>query len=307
MTIAHHHFKPDDYNNPEAVLKVFWVTLWLNLLVAFSKLALGFITGMLSLVADGFHSVLDASANVVGIVAVKIGQKPPDKDHPYGHRKFEAIGAIIISFLLFLASWEVLKEAWHRFYDGQPLHLVVSPISYGVVVFSMLVSFGVSRYESYKGKLLKSDLLLADSAHTMSDVYNSLSLLIALWAVQQGWLWADLVMSVIIVGLIFKTGLEIIQHHIGPLVDEAVMDTKEIAEAVLKVPGVKRCHHIRSRGLAQQAFVDLHIIVDGSLTVKEAHTIADEVEARLYKLEDPNIVDVVVHVEDDDHEEAHLK
>ncbi|MBZ0188519.1 MAG: cation transporter, partial [Candidatus Obscuribacterales bacterium] len=90
---------------------VFWQTLWLNLLVSTSKLICGFYTNTLSMVADGFHSLLDASSNVLGIVGLTISLAPPDEGHPYGHRKFEALAAIGISFLMFLAGSEVLKEA----------------------------------------------------------------------------------------------------------------------------------------------------------------------------------------------------
>jgi len=279
-------------------LRVFWVTLWLNLLVAAGKLMVGFSTGVLSLVADGFHAISDASANVVGIMAIKVGQKPPDANHPYGHRKFEALGAIIISFLLFLASWEVLKTAWERTQSVHDLSLTVNWLSYTVMALSMVISFGVSRYERKKGLALNNGLLVADAAHTMTDVYSSVSILIALALIQLGLGWMDLLMSVVVVGLIFKTGVDIIQEHIGPLVDETVIDPDIVEALVLQVAGVKGCRHIRSRGLAQQVFIDLTILVDAALSVREAHHIADAVEQHLGAQQQLFIVDVIVHIEE---------
>ncbi len=282
----------------QEVVRVFWITLFLNLLVAFSKLVLGYLTATLSLIADGFHSLLDASANVVGIFSIKVAAIPPDSDHPYGHGKFEAFGAIIISFFMFLASFSIFEDSFHRFTDPEPRFPEVSWISYAVIIGSLLTSFWVSRYEKRKGQELKNDLLVADSQHTLSDVYNSISVLVALAAIQLGWLWVDMVVALIIVITIFKAGYEIITTHMGSLVDEVVLDPADVRKKVLEVDGVLGCQKIRSRGAQNHVFIDLNIQVNPKMTVEEAHKIAHAVEDKLLTTQDYGVVDVLVHVED---------
>lgn len=146
----------DTQHNAHQVKRVLWVTLGLNFLVAGAKLILGFMTGTLSLIADGFHSLLDGSSNVVALIAIRLSASPPDPEHPYGHRKFEAFGAMIISFFLFLASFNVLQETVNRFIHPQISAPNVSWLNYAVVVGSLLVSLWVTRYESRRGRELGS-------------------------------------------------------------------------------------------------------------------------------------------------------
>ncbi len=300
VLLEHSKANPDIELSKEtkAVLRVFWITLVLNLIVSIAKLVLGYMTATLSLIADGFHSLLDASANVVGIFSIKVSAIPPDSDHPYGHGKFEAFGAIIISFLMFLASFNIFEDSFHRFTDPNPSFPDVGIISYVVIIISLGVSFWVSRYEKRKGKELKNELLVADSQHTMSDVYNSISVLVALVAIQLGWLWVDVVVALVIVVTIFKAGYEIISTHMGALVDEAVLDPVEVKALVVAVDGVVSCHAIRSRGSQNNVFIDLHIQVDPKMTVETAHKIAHDVEDKLKAVEEYGVIDVLVHVED---------
>ncbi len=280
------------------VLRVFWLTLWLNLLVAGGKLTVGYLTGTLSLIADGFHSVLDASANVAGIVSMKFAMQPPDRDHPYGHRKFEAFGSMIISFFLFFASFNVLQSAIARLLDPAAHMPTVSWVSYGVIVVSLFISLFVSRYEAKKGRELENDLLIADSKHTMSDVYNSISVLVALVAIQLNFPWVDMAVALVIVAFIFKAGFGIIMTHLGALVDEVVLDPKDVEKLVMEVPGVVGCHKIRSRGMKNNVFIDLHIQVDPDITVREGHGIAYAVEDKLKAIPSVHVADVLVHIED---------
>lgn len=282
--------------------QVFWITLGFNLLVAGSKLVWGFLTGALTMVADGFHSLMDASSNVIGIIALNISSQPPDQEHPYGHRKFEAMAAIGISFFMFAASLEVLSEAIQRLLMKDKEIPEVTIASYAIMLASMLINFGVAKYEKFKAKELGSSLLHADSEHTMSDLYVSITVLVALVAVQLKFPILDSIGSLIIVVAIFRAGYEIISEHLGILVDAATADPKKIEELVLSVPEVKGCHKIRSRGMDDHIFVDLHIQVDSNMTVAQAHEVSYKVEEVLEN-SGLGIADVLVHVE----EEGHVK
>lgn len=279
---------------------VFGLTLFFNLLVSLSKLFWGYHTHTLSITADGFHSLLDAVANVVGIVGLNISMKPADHNHPYGHRKFEAIASMVISFFIFLTCFEIAGEGFSRFFSPQHTHPQISPTSYWIVGATLLINLWVTWYENKKGKELKSDLLIADAKHTLSDCLVSISVLFSMAAVQLGFLWADTVLALIVALIILKVGFELIMIHFSALTDEAALDPQAISSVVLAVPGVLDCHKIRSRGMRDHIFIDLHIQVDPQLTVKDAHKISYRVEAKLAEAFEGQVREVLVHIEEYD-------
>lgn len=277
---------------------VFIQALSLNLLVALSKLLWGFFSHTLSMVADGFHSLLDASANVMSILGLSMSVDPPDEGHPYGHRKFEALAAIGISFFMFLASFQVLSEIISRLLNHNAHAPQVNGLSYIIMGITLVINVWLTRYEHKKGKQLQSALLLADSQHTLSDLYTTLAVFVSLIAIQLHFPLLDILASLVIMALIFKAGFEIILTHWGALVDAAALDPQEIEQLVLSVSGVTGCHKIRSRGMQDHIFIDLHIQVPGYLTIEQAHQISYLVEEKLLN-SDKGIIDVLVHVEEE--------
>ncbi len=288
----------DKNSQLKAAQGVFALTLGFNLLVSVSKLYWGYHTHTLSITADGFHSLLDAVANVVGIVGLNISMKPADSNHPYGHRKFEAIASMIISFFIFLTCFEIAGEGFARFFSTQHTHPQVSATSYWVVGLTLAINLGVSWYENRKAKALKSDLLMADAKHTFSDCLVSFAVILSMVAVQLGYLWADTVLALVVALIILKVGFDLIMVHFSALTDEAALDPEDIRESVLAVPGVMDCHKIRSRGMQDHIFIDLHIQVDPHLTVKEAHGISYRVEAALENAFEGRVNEVLVHIEE---------
>lgn len=268
-----------------------------NLLISLAKLICGFSTNTLSMVADGFHSLLDTIANLVGIAGITASVKPPDDKHPYGHKKFEALAAIAISFMMFTASLHVFTEVLDRYLVPEGKHPEVGLLSYVVIIGSMFVSYIVHKYEHDQAHKLDSSLLEADSKHTLSDVLTSIAVLAALIGAHFKLYFVDAVASLAVVYFILKGGFEIIMSHMGPLVDEVVHDPKTIAELALEVDGVKGVHKIRSRGAKDHSFVDLHIEVSSRLTVKEGHRIAKRVEQTL-KDKVQGLVEVSVHLDE---------
>lgn len=293
--------------NLKAARQVFVVTLGFNLLVSLSKLVWGYKTNTLSLTADGFHSLLDAVANVVGIIGLGYSMIPADHDHPYGHRKFEAIASMIISFFIFLTCLEIASKGFERMLSHHTEHPAISGASYVILVSTLIINLFVTWYEDRKGRELKNDLLMADAKHTFSDALVSVAVLISMMAVQLGYVWADTALALVVAVVIMKVGFDLIMVHLGPLTDEAVLDPEEVQRVVLSVPGVLDCHKIRSRGMSDNVFIDLHIQVDPNLTVKAAHQISYDVENRLEAHYDGRVSDVLVHVEDAEPAEEHLK
>lgn len=249
--------------------------------------------GSISMLADGFHSATDASANVIGLIGATIASRPPDRNHPYGHQKYETFATLGIGLLLLLTSWQVLKSVFTRLAEGSSPE--VTPFSFIVIGGTILLNLIVVAYEKRRGCQLKSSLLLADAAHTRSDVFVSLSVLISLVAVEMGWFWIDLVVALVIVFVIGHTGWQIVRRASEVLADSAVLDATAIAEVALSVEGVQSCHKIRSRGPGQAAHLDLHIQVDGGMTLEEAHRLGHLTQKQLE--EKLGFVDVLVHVE----------
>lgn len=276
-----------------AIRRTLIITMLLNFLAAAVKLGAGLATGALSLVADGFDSLFDAIANVVGLVGIAIGSRPPDENHPYGHRKFETIAALIIAFLLFLTAWELGKTAIERL--RSPALITLNSWTFAALLFSILVQAGTSTYELRKGRALHSEVLVADALHTRSSILVSLGVMAGLIAVRLGYPPADSVLTLLIAIWIAKIGIDIIRENTPALVDQAAVDQELVAQVVGSVPGVESFHRIRSRGFADAGALDLHVRVAPELTMQQADAIADEVRRRLLELD--SIADVTVHVE----------
>lgn len=268
--------------------------LVLNLAVALSKLVYGWYTNSLSMVSDGFHSLFDATSNVIGVVGIILASRPPDPDHPYGHSKFETFSSLAIAVLLFVTCFEILQSAWGRFLN--PTVPDITILSFLVMGVTIAVNITVSWYENRRGQELGSSILIADSMHTRSDIYSSLVVIVGFVLIKLGFTQADPVISLLIVILIARMGLKIIRQSSDVLLDRAPISEERIREVVSQLDPVKECHRIRSRGVASEIYVDLHITLDACYSINEAHQIAHQAEDKL-KTSIPGVKDVVVHVD----------
>jgi cation diffusion facilitator family transporter len=264
----------------QAVRRVLIITLGLNLLVVMLKSIVGFWTGSLSLLADALHSVTDSANNVLGLVTNQLASPHPDRDHPYGHQKYEAVGALGIAAFLGIACFEILKSAVERLIlGGEPVSM--SAIALWIMLFVLGVNIGVAFYERHVGLRLSSKILIADAHHTMSDVWITISVLGGLIGVWFGWQWLDWVMAFPVAILVFKSGWEVLRENLPWLVDEMAIAPESIHTTVMQVPGVVNCHEIASRGLiGRQVFIDMHLVVEPR-DVEDAHEITEHVEAVL--------------------------
>ena len=211
--------------------------LVLNLAVACAKLGFGYATGALSIISDGFHSLTDGASNVMGIVAMRAARKPPDEDHPYGHRKYETLAAAGIFVFLLLVVIEVVQTALGRLRGSEPPE--VTAASFAVMLVTLAVNLLVVRYESERGRALKSELLLADAAHTRSDVLTSFAVILSLGGVWLGYPMFDAVGGLVVAFFIAHTGLQIGREASGILSDRVVMNEDDIRKVVMAVPEVK--------------------------------------------------------------------
>lgn len=276
------------------VARVLLRVLVLNLAVAGAKLAFGYTTGAVSIISDGFHSLTDAASNVTGLVGMRIARRPPDADHPYGHRKFETLAAAAIFVFLLIVVVEVVRTAAGRLHSGQAPEVTV--YSFVVMIVTLAVNLAVVRYESGEGRRLHSELLLADAAHTRSDVLTSCTVLVSLAASWLGFPILDAIGALVIAVFIARTGYLIGLETSGILADRVVLDEDSIRAVVMGVPEVVGCHHIRTRGSYDHTFLDLHVWFAPDTTLFEAHRLSHVVKDRLMEAF-PQIGDAIIHIE----------
>ena len=281
------------------VRRVLWVTLVLNLAVSAGKVVVGHLSGSLAMVADGFHSLVDGSNNVIGLIVAAFAFRPPDPGHPYGHRKFETAATGIIGFALLSLAWEVFTGAVAR--AAKPALPEVGLLNWTVMVATMGVNFFVSWWEAREGRRLRSAFLVADATHTRADLYVSLGVVLSFVAALLRLGWADPLVAVAIATVIAWQAGRILLSAFDVLTDRAVIPAEMIEPLAAAVPGVLRVHDVRSRGRRDAVFVDLTVHLDGGMSLRQAHDVADRIEAELERAH-PEIVDVVVHLEPEGHE-----
>jgi len=281
-----------DYRSIQRVLVG---AFFLNLVAAAPKIAVGASTGALSLIADGVDTLFDGLSNVIGLVGVRVSSRPPDEDHPYGHRKFETIAALSIAGGLFVAAWQLGSGAIHRLFD--PTVVDVNRWSLAALLFGAVVQGATGWWEMNKGRSLQSEVLRADARHTIASLGVSLSVLIGLLFTWLGYERADPIAALIVTIFILKVGVDTLRENIPALVDQAPLSRQNIAAVVESVEGVESYHRIRSRGTTDNVAIDLHVRVAPDLSMQDANAIADEVRRRLLSM--PGVDDVTVHAEAD--------
>ena len=277
-----------------SVVSVLYRVLFLNLAVAIVKIVLGSFTGAVSILSDGFHSLTDAASNVVALVGVSAARRPPDENHPYGHRKYETIASLGILMFLGAVLLQVLSAAYDRLVNGGTPR--VFPEGIGVMSATLVVNLFVVRYELREGVRLKSEVLRADAKHTRSDVLTSVAVLAALIGVWLGYPLLDPLAAILVSAFIGYAGWQIAQDASRILSDEIVIAEEDVRTVVRSVPAVLGCHRIRTRGSADHVFMDLHIWLDGKTPLESAHSTSHVVKDRLMT-RFPHLADVVIHIE----------
>ncbi|NWF61550.1 MAG: cation transporter [Fischerella sp.] len=282
-------------DNRATVRKVLIITLLLNIFVMLLKAFVGKLTGSLSLLADALHSVTDSANNILGLIASRFSSPQPDREHPYGHLKFEAVGALGISAFLGIACFEILQGAIERILQGgEPVRISAPELWLLLIVLG--VNIFVAFYERHVGVKVGSPILIADAKHTMSDIWVTISViggLVGVWWF--GYQWLDVVLAFPVAVLVFWSGWTVLKENLPWLVDQMAIAPEVIHAIAVSVPGVVNCHEIASRGLiGRQVFIEMHLIVDAQ-DVETAHRITEEVERRLEERFSP--VRILIHVE----------
>jgi len=262
-----------------------------NLSVLVAKAAVGLTTGSAAILSDAVHSLADLFNNVMAWVAIRLAAAPPDRDHPYGHRKYEPLAVFALATLLAVMAIQV---AIHGF---QSADREIIDTEWGLVLMLVVlaVNIGVSLWEGRWARRLDSDLLRADVRHTTSDIAITLAVIVGWQGAARGYPWLDAIFAMGIAVFILSLAYGLFKRAIPSLVDAATTDPDELAEAVARIPGVRETRRIRSAGGGTGTRIDVTVSVDPSLSTLDSHAIADEVERLL--AEEFSAQDVTVHVE----------
>jgi cation diffusion facilitator family transporter len=263
------------------VQRVLWITLGLNLAVALAKFIVGLLTHNLTLLGDSAHSSVDAVNNVVGLVAVGVAAKEADDGHPYGHSKFETLAAFVLSGLLFLTCAQVAIEAVKRIVHAPEHPPQASVLAFAVAMTTLLVNLGVSTYEARRGRALGSDFLVADAAHTRSDVLVTATVVASLVCVRLGYTRIDAYLALVVAGFIGRIGYQVFRATLPVLVDASAVPDAQVQDIVRSIPGVHSPHAVRSRRAGNVVFVEMHVLVESNQDTETTHALTEAVEAAL--------------------------
>ena len=278
-----------------AVRRVLAGLLVANIAVLVAKAGIGMLSGSLAVIGDAAHSSVDAAYNILGLVVVRVAAREPDEDHPYGHGKFETLGALGIVVFLSVTCFELVRNAiGHLLAGGRAIQM--SDLAVALLGATLLTNIFVAWYENRRGHQLSSELLIADAAHTRTDVFITIGVLIGVLFSRRGAVWVDPVIAIVIALLIVRVAYQILARAVPVLVDERAIPAPTIRQTAQAVEGVKSAYGIRSRGgNAGVRYAEVTIAVDSAVNVSDAHAIADAVEERLKK--DLELEEVTVHVE----------
>ena len=277
------------------VKRVLWLILLANFIVALLKIVVGIAIRSTSMTADGFHSISDTTSNILGIIGIILASKPGDKEHPYGHSKFEVISGLFIGAMLLFLGGKIILDALVSFRN--PVLPDITLESLIVLLITLLINIFVSNYEHKMGKKLNSYILISDSLHTKSDIFVSIGVLVTLVGVKFGLpIIIDPIVSLVVVGFILHASYEIFKSTINVLVDKAIIDDKDVISVLNTFKEIKTYHNIRSRGSENNIYIDMHIMVDPNMTVENAHKLSHDIEDKIRKIINEN-AQVIIHVE----------
>ncbi|MFZ4412626.1 MAG: cation diffusion facilitator family transporter [Bacteroidales bacterium] len=258
--------------------KVALISVFAAILLTGGKLIVGLLTGSIGILSEALHSGLDFIAAAITYFAVKISDKPADKEHQYGHGKFENLSAFIETLLLFITCFWIIYEATHRILTGKT-EIEVSYWSYIVVISSILIDFGRSRALGRVAKKYNSQALEADALHFSTDIWSSAVVLLGLICAQFGFFLADSIAALTVAAIVIFIAFRLGKRSIDVLLDRTSPETIEKINNIINgIPEVLSFHNLKIRTSGAFTFVELNIHVNPNLTIEEAHEISHKVE-----------------------------
>lgn len=285
------------------IFKVTIIGSVVNVLLLVLKFVAGVLGHSSAMVADAVHSLSDFLTDIVVLVFVKISGKPKDKSHEYGHGKFETLALTIIGLVLVLVALGIISEGVSKiddYFEGQTLE-APGMLALWAAFASILLKEAVYRYSIIKAKKLESQALEANAWHHRSDALSSIGTLVGVGGaifLGQRWVILDPIASVVVGVFIGKVAFDLLKNGVGDLTDKALPESveQEILQMVSEVENVGNPHNLKTRRIGNHYAIELHIKMDGGITLTEAHDKATEIE-KLLRSKYGKETHVAVHVE----------
>ncbi len=262
-----------------------------NLLILICKAIVGLSTGSMAILADAVHSLTDLMNNFVAWIVMRFSSLPADREHPYGHRKFETLAVFVLASVLVVLAFELALNAIRK----EETEIASSVIELIIMISVLVVNIVVTSWQHMWANRLDSDILRADATHTFADVLIT-SVVIGGWQFSaMGYVWVDRLCAIGVAILVIYLAYKLFRRAIPTLIDEYAVDPLELTEIIKNVHGVKDVYRIRSRWIGKTCAIDLVISVDPLMTTEEAHEIANRIESLIEDQYDTT--DISIHVE----------
>lgn len=307
MSHHHHHHMPskgqDSPSRYKETVKVTIIGAIVNVLLALAQLAGGFFSQSQALIADGIHTLSDLASDFVVLFAAKLASKDADEDHPYGHGRIETVATIILGLSLSSIGVGIALDSFGRLTHPE---LLLNPSIWGLLFAGLAIvsKETLFHYTMRTAKRINSPMLKANAWHHRSDAISSVVVLVGIaGAVFLHIQWLDAAAAVIVSGMIFLMGLQMIKSSIMELVDTALDPERvnEIQGFIAQIDGVRNVHMLRTRKMGGNVLADVHVQVDSHISVSEGHHIAERV---MHDLDDKfsDLNDITVHIDPEDDE-----
>jgi len=283
--------EPINMNKNKKVQQIIVIEGFYNLLVLIIKLVVGIATNSLAVISDAIHSLTDVLNNVVIWLVMRVAGKPADKDHPYGHRKFETMAVFALASLLVVLAVEIVLHAFR----SEPNPVVSEPWGLTLMLLVLVLNLLISFWERHWAKKLNSNILHADAQHTLVDAITTVLVIVSWQLSAMGYQWLDQVCALGVALLVLYFAYGLFQKAVPILVDGFAIDPDVLNQAVATVAGVKQVRQVRSRWIGDVKAVDLIIAVDDELSITASHDIAHAVEDML--VDRFKVADASIHVE----------
>lgn len=270
----------------------------INLFLSILKLIAGYIASSKAMISDAIHSASDVFSSIIVIIGIKVASVEPDKDHPYGHERFESVAAIILANILFLTGLAVGRSGILSLINGEYTSAKLpGMLALVAAAISILVKESMYWYTRYQAKRINSPALLADAWHHRSDALSSIGAFIGIIFARNGYPFMDSIASLVICLFIAKAAFDIFMDAINRMVDKSCGEdfNKELSDCIVSVQGVLRLDSLQSRSFGNRVYVDVEIAADKNLILTEAHELAEQVHDTLEQTF-PIIKHVTVHV-----------
>lgn len=275
------------------VLRVILLEGLANLIVLALKSIVGFTTGSMAILADAMHSLTDVANNVIAWLVIRASQRPADREHPYGHQKFEMLAVFVLAVLLSAIALEIAIQALTR--GSEPPE--ISDWGLAVMGIVLVVNVALAAWERHWAKKLDSRILSADASHTFSDVLTTVVVIVGWQLSVRGFPWLDTVCALGVAAMILYLAFGLFKNVVPVLVDEIAIEPEYLTAAISRLPGVIQVLRVRSRWIGPDRAVDVVVTVAPSMPTVQSHDIADAVEELLESEFD--VKDVTVHIEPD--------